>query len=61
MYRDYSSEFPQVKGVTARQLQQLQREEKIVLVDVRSPEERTISIIPGAISQAEFEKNRDFS
>ena len=58
MYRKYAQEFSEVKGITVRELQQLQQQgEKIILVDVRSPQERAVSIIPGAISIAEFESN----
>lgn len=32
--------------------------QQFVLVDVRSDRERSISVIPGAISQAEFERNQ---
>ena len=58
LYRDYAQEFPLVEGITAKELQDLkQQSQKIVLVDVRSPEERAVSIIPGAISTEEFESN----
>ena len=54
-YRRYAREFPQVKEISAAQLQQLQQQEKeIVLIDVRSPEEIAVSHIPGAITAAEF-------
>ena len=58
MYQKYAAEFPQVQSITVEDLQQLQeRGEKIVLVDVRSPKERLVSTIPGAIATAEFEAN----
>ncbi|MEL6578120.1 MAG: rhodanese-like domain-containing protein [Cyanobacteria bacterium J06621_12] len=57
MYRQYAQEFPQVKGVTARELQQLQQNQQLVLIDVRTPEEIAVSRIPGAITAAEFEAN----
>jgi len=58
MYRQYARKFPTVKGITASQLQQLQRQgKKPILVDVRAPEEIAVSYIPGAISAAEFEAN----
>ena len=53
---DRYARFPQVKDITVPQLQQRQQGEKIVLVDVRSPEERAVSMIPGAISQEELER-----
>ena len=57
MYARYSQEFPDVKSISIEQLQQLQQQEPVILVDVRSPEERSVSIIPGAISLTEFEQN----
>ncbi|MEM8828436.1 MAG: rhodanese-like domain-containing protein [Cyanobacteria bacterium P01_G01_bin.19] len=58
MYREYAREFPQVKGITVQKLQQLQQQnQNIILVDVRSPKEREVSIIPGAITSEEFEAN----
>ena len=58
IYRKYAQKFPQVKGITAAELQQLQRQgQPVVLVDVRSPEEREVSFIPEAISVVEFERN----
>ena len=57
LYRQYAHEFPDVRGITAAQLQQLQQREKIVAIDVRTPEEIAVSRIPGSITTAEFERN----
>lgn len=58
MYRQYAREFPQVKGITAAELKSLQQQgEKVVLVDVRSPEEIAVSHISGSITAEEFESN----
>ena len=61
LYRNYAREFPQVEGITVEELQKLQQLQKqaknIVLVDVRSPEERAVSIVPGAVAADEFERN----
>lgn len=58
MYQQYAREFPQVTAITVEQLRSLQQQgQDIVLVDVRSPEERAVSMIPTAITQAEFEQN----
>ncbi|MEL6580557.1 MAG: rhodanese-like domain-containing protein [Cyanobacteria bacterium J06607_15] len=57
MYRQYAQEFPQVKGITASKLQQLQQSQQLVLIDVRTPKEIGVSRIPGAITAAEFEAN----
>ena len=57
MYRQYAQKFPEVEGITAATLQQLQQQEELVLIDVRSPEEIAVSHIRGAITAAEFERN----
>ena len=58
LYQGYIREFPQVKGINVQRLQQLQQQgEELVLVDVRSPKEMAVSVIPGAITQQEFEAN----
>lgn len=41
----------------AREEEKAAPESKFVLVDVRSDREMSVSIIPGAVSKAEFEKN----
>ncbi|MEM8719878.1 MAG: rhodanese-like domain-containing protein [Cyanobacteria bacterium P01_G01_bin.39] len=58
MYRQYSQEFPLVKGITVEELQLLQQQDRdLILIDVRSPSERMVSYIQGAISTEEFESN----
>lgn len=58
MYQKYAQEFPQVKGITVEELKDLQQhKQNLVLIDVRSPDERAVSIIPGAITPEEFESN----
>ena len=58
MYRQYARKFPQVKGITAAELQRLQQQgKKLVLIDVRSPAEIAVSRIRGAVTAAEFESN----
>lgn len=58
LYKQYAKKFPQVIGIEAKDLKRLmQQGEEIVLVDVRSPMEMAVSMIPGAISKEEFEQN----
>jgi len=58
MYHQYAEEFPLVEGITVSELQKLQQQDqKLILVDVRSPRERAVSYIPGAITTEEFEHN----
>lgn len=58
MYQAYKSKsFPGIADITVEEYQALKKEEEIVLVDVREPREQEVSMIPGAINKAEFEKN----
>ncbi len=50
--------LPGVPELTADELRQLQSKQEIVLVDVRTPDEQVVSMIPGAITATEFEDNR---
>ena len=50
--------FPEVKDITASELKIRSEQEELVIVDVRSPAERAVSMIKGAISSTEFEQNR---
>ncbi|MCZ6507424.1 MAG: rhodanese-like domain-containing protein [Acidobacteria bacterium] len=56
MIVDYQRVFPDVVGIDAATLRAALDAEAVVLVDVRSPEERAISMIPDAISRQEFEE-----
>ena len=53
---------PEVPIATAAQIQSLRadetQEERFVIVDVRAKSETDVSIIPGAITKAEFEKTK---
>lgn len=56
MYDTYRAEFPEVGGISVDELvEALEAPDSLVLVDVRTDEEREVSIIPGAISRLEFE------
>ena len=50
--------LPGVPELTVEELRQLQSQQEIVLVDVRTPDEQVVSMIPGAITASEFEDNR---
>jgi len=49
--------LPGVPELTVDELRQLQSKQEIVLVDVRTPDEQVVSMIPGAITASEFEDN----
>jgi rhodanese-related sulfurtransferase len=60
LYRKYERKFPEVDGITASELNaDLEAGREVVLVDVRKPEEQAVSMIPGAITQQEFEQQQD--
>ena len=57
LYQKYQRKFPEVEGITATELiADLEEGSELVLVDVRKPEEQAVSMIPGAITQQEFEE-----
>lgn len=55
MYQGYTKDFPDVRALDVEQLDKLQKDANPVLVDVRTPEEQAVSMIPGAVSRQEFE------
>ena len=59
MYRNYAKAFPEVEAISVAELQQWQQQDDVILVDVREPAERFVSILPGAISREDFERDRD--
>ncbi|NJM90700.1 MAG: hypothetical protein HC847_29890 [Hydrococcus sp. RU_2_2] len=61
MYDRYSEKFPEVKSITAAQLQQWQSSQKIILVDVRTPKEREVSIFLTLLLLKNSSKFREFT
>jgi len=60
MYAHYHEDFPDVPDVDPKGYEQLVAEGKpVVLVDVRTPEEQAVSMIPGAITEPQFEQHED--
>lgn len=57
MYEKVRASLPGVPELTVDELRQLQSQEKVQLVDVRTPDEQVVSMIPGAITASEFEGN----
>jgi len=58
MFSDSQKSFPKVPNLTVNDVLKLQLEEDSVFLDVRTSEEREVSIIPGAISKEDFKKNK---
>lgn len=54
MYADYREEFPEVPDITAQEVMALLKQDKVVLVDIREPEEQEVSMLPGALTEDEF-------
>lgn len=58
MYRKSRRSFPEVPELTAEEFMALRDKEKVLLVDVRTDEERAVSMIPGAVSSLHFEQHQ---
>lgn len=55
LYARSRRQFPEVPEMTVDELQARRDDEELVLVDVRQPQERAVSMIPGAIASEELE------
>lgn len=55
LYQGYREDFPQVKEITPQGVADAQKSGDVVLVDVRTPEEQAVSMLPGAITAEVFE------
>jgi sodium/bile acid cotransporter 7 len=54
MYNGYKKDFPEVRDISPQQAMALLKQDKVVFVDTRKPEEMTVSMLPGAISGEAF-------
>lgn len=59
MYLNYREDFHGIKELSVENLLNMQSKAPIILVDVRTDAERAISIIPGAISENEFNQKKE--
>lgn len=60
MYADYREDFPEIGEISAEELAALlEGDGEVIIVDVREPKERAVSIIAGSITQDTFEANRE--
>ena len=60
MYAGYKEDFPEVADIKPKEVMELlSRKKKVVLVDVRTPEEQRVSMLPGAITREELLSNLD--
>lgn len=51
--------LPKVAEISAAELVERQKHERLAIVDVREPNERAVSMIPGAMTRTEFEARKD--
>ena len=56
MFEGYSRDFPSAINISPKEALNL---EKTVFIDVREPKEQRVSMLPGAITQKEFEDKKD--
>ncbi len=54
MYQEYREDFPDVREITPQDVAGLLQSGSLVLVDVRTPEEQAVSMLPGAITAQSF-------
>ena len=60
MYAGSKKDFPEVVDIAPLEaMRLLKNQKKVVLVDVRSPAEQRVSMLPGAVTQDEFLSNLD--
>ena len=58
MYEGYRDDFPGIAEVTPADIAEAYRKGDVVIVDVREKNEQAVSMIPGALTKAEFETQR---
>ena len=57
MYAGYKKDFPGVRDIPPKKAMELLKEGRLVFVDTRKPAEMQVSMLPHAITQAEFLKD----
>lgn len=55
LYAGYKKSFPEIVDITAEELRERRETGDLVLVDVRTPAERAVSVIPGAITTGDLD------
>ena len=57
LYQGYQKSFPTIDSISVEEFLEIQQGKKqVVLVDVREPKEMEVSMIPGAIDSATFQR-----
>jgi rhodanese-related sulfurtransferase len=57
MYRGYTRDFPQVPDIEAKRAIELWQKGSALFVDIRDDEEQQVSMLPGALTQDQYEQN----
>ena len=55
LYNEYRPDFANAPELAVKDFDNLENPDEVVLVDVREPKEREVSILRGSLSKAEFE------
>jgi len=56
MYASYRRSFRGIREMEAKEALRLQDQNRVVFVDVRDPAEQVVSMLPGALTEAEYLK-----
>lgn len=59
MYADYRKDFPGIKEIDPEAAIELLSDPDVLFVDVRTPKEQAVSMIPGAITDTQFTDQLD--
>ena len=57
MYSGYKVKFPTVSDITVEETLELIKSGRVVLVDIRKPDEMSVSMLPDAVVETDFENN----
>jgi sodium/bile acid cotransporter 7 len=58
LFQHYAKSFPAVRNLSVEGFLAEREQGNVILVDVREPGERQVSMIPGAVSAEEFERDK---
>jgi len=59
LYKSYKKWFKSAPEITAKEALALQRNKKVIYLDIRAKKERAVSIIAGALSEKQFLARQD--
>jgi sodium/bile acid cotransporter 7 len=57
LYSKYKEDFSDVPDIDPREAILLSQQQKVIFIDIRDSQEQDVSMLPGAITEAEFLKN----